>query len=69
MSEAPVVYCPKEKKEVPIWYCLGSLTQGRSKCPNLIRATVNGMKSAEVECKLTKYSTGKNKTVSVYCRG
>lgn len=52
MSEAPVVYCPKEEKEVPVWYCLGSFTQGRPVCPHLIKATVHGGESAEVECKL-----------------
>lgn len=48
---APTVYCPKDDDKVPIWYCLGSLTQGREGCPYLITATVHGMKSAEVECK------------------
>lgn len=52
MSEAPGVHCPKENKKVPVWYCLGSLTQRRAKCPHLISATVHGMEGAEVECKL-----------------
>ena len=26
------VYCPKEKKKVPVWYCTGSFTQNRKKC-------------------------------------
>ena len=54
MSEIPAVpqiYCPLEEKRVPIWHCLGSLTQDRLKCENLIRARVVGMKSATVECK------------------
>ena len=42
MSEAPTVYCPKEKKAVPVWYCLGSWTQNRQQCPDLIKATVHG---------------------------
>lgn len=28
------VYCPKAKKKVPVWYCIGSITQRRSACPN-----------------------------------
>lgn len=56
MSEAPLVYCPKEKKKVPVWYCLGSLTQRRPKCPELIRAVIHGGERAEVECKLNKDS-------------
>jgi len=48
---APTVYCPKDGKKVPIWYCLGSLTQGREVCSYLVRATVHGGESAEVECK------------------
>jgi len=48
---APTVYCPKDKEKVPIWHCLGSLTQGRETCPYLVRATVHGAEWAEVECK------------------
>ncbi len=48
---APTVYCPKDKEKVPIWHCLGSLTQGRAICPYLVKATVHGAESAEVECK------------------
>jgi len=47
---APTVYCPKDGEQVPIWYCLGSLTQGREACPYLVKATVHGGKSAKVEC-------------------
>lgn len=47
---APTVYCPKDGELVPIWYCLGSLTQGREMCSSLIRATIHGGESAEVEC-------------------
>ena len=53
IPEAPTVYCPKENKRVPIWYCLGSLTQGRESCPYLIKAIVHGGKWAKVECKFT----------------
>lgn len=58
MSEAPVVYCSKEDKEVPIWYCLGSWTQGRKPCPHLIKAVVYGGQRAEVECKWGKEDKG-----------
>jgi len=47
---APTVHCPKDGEQIPIWYCLGSLTQGREVCPYLVKATVHGGKSAEVEC-------------------
>lgn len=48
---APTVYCLKDSKRVPIWYCLGSLTQGREPCPYLVKAEVHGAQSAEVVCK------------------
>jgi len=48
---APTVYCPKEQTRVPIWYCVGSLTQGREVCSYLIRARIHEMKCAEVKCK------------------
>ncbi len=47
---APTVYCPKDDKRVPVWYCLGSMTQGRELCPHLARASVSGGKSAKVDC-------------------
>lgn len=48
----PDVYCPKEKKRVPIWWCLGSLVQGRETCPELVEARVNFPENrAEVRCK------------------
>lgn len=52
--EAPTVYCPKDKKEVPIWYCLGSFTQKKILCPHLTRVTIYRGKSAEVECSWKK---------------
>jgi len=57
MTEAPVVYCLKENKEVPIWYCLGSFMQGREACPHLIKATVYGGETAKVKCKYRKLAT------------
>jgi len=52
MSEAPKIFCPKEKRKVPIWWCLGSFTQQRDPCPELIEATVKIAEDfAEVKCK------------------
>ena len=49
----PTVYCPKEKRRVPIYWCLGSFMQQREICPNLIKAMVSIAENhAEVECKL-----------------
>lgn len=48
---APTVYCPKDGERVPIWHCVGSLTQGRETCRYLARATIHGGEWAEVECK------------------
>lgn len=51
----PEVYCPKEGKKVPIWWCLGSFTQKKEVCPNIITATVRFAENyAEVKCKLQK---------------
>jgi len=57
---APTVYCPKDSKEVPIWYCLGSFTQGRERCLHIIKATVFGGERAEVECKWEKKDEDKH---------
>lgn len=55
MSEAPKVYCPKEDREVPIWYCLGSFMQQRPVCPELLEATVKFAENyAKVKCKAQK---------------
>ncbi|GAG82993.1 unnamed protein product [marine sediment metagenome] len=55
MAEAPKVpkvYCPKENRMVPIWWCLGSFVQQRYPCPELLEATVNISKNyAKVKCK------------------
>jgi len=56
MVEAPKVYCPKEKREVPIWWCLGSFVQQRYPCPELLEATVDFPKDyAVVKCKAQTY--------------
>jgi len=49
MSEAPKVWCNKEKKEVPIWYCVGSFVQQRV-CPYMNKATIFAGAKAEVDC-------------------
>ena len=55
VAEAPKVYCPKEKKKVPIWRCLGSYWQRRLPCTELIEATVNLAEDrASVKCKAQK---------------
>jgi len=52
MVEAPKVYCPKEDREVPIWWCLGSYVQEREPCPELLEATVKIAEDyAKVKCK------------------
>ncbi|MBU0778122.1 hypothetical protein KKF82_07675 [Patescibacteria group bacterium] len=52
MVEAPEVYCPKENRKVPIWWCLGSFMQQRPMCPELLEATVKIAEGyAEVKCK------------------
>lgn len=51
-DEGPKVYCPKEEKEVPVWYCIGSYIEQKKGCPELIEATVRVVdNSAEVKCK------------------
>jgi len=55
MVEAPEIYCPKEKRKVPVWWCLGSYTQRRFPCPELIEATVKISEGyAKVKCKAQK---------------
>jgi len=49
MSEAPTVFCPKDKKKVPIWFCTGSFTQKRKACHHTLEATVSA-NHAEVKC-------------------
>ncbi|GAH79352.1 unnamed protein product [marine sediment metagenome] len=53
--KAPEVYCPKEKRKGPIRWCLGSFTQQRYPCPELLEATVKIAEGyAEVKCKAQK---------------
>ena len=53
--KAPEVYCPKEERKFPIWWCLGSYTQQRYPCPELLEATVKIIENyAEVKCKAQK---------------
>jgi len=52
MTKAPTVFCPKEGKKVPIYYCIGSFMQQTKTCPDLILATIfKGATRAEVKCK------------------
>jgi len=44
------VWCPKENKQVPIWYCLGSYVKQRKTCPDLIEGTVYPSGRAKVKC-------------------
>jgi len=47
----PAVYCRKEGKQVPIWYCTGSFYQGRKRCPHMVKVTVRiAQNQAEVQC-------------------
>ena len=47
----PDVYCPKEKKRVPIWWCIGSFVQRRERCPYMVKAEANfGKMKAHVTC-------------------
>jgi len=48
--KAPTVYCPKDGQRVPAWHCTGSYTQGRERCPYLVKATIQGNRWAHVEC-------------------
>lgn len=50
MSEAPKVFCKKEGKEVPIWWCLGSYFQQRPKCPHNEGAEIHYGKTARTFC-------------------
>ncbi len=54
MPPDPTIDCPKDGEKVPVWYCLGSLTQGRERCPYLVKATLHGEEWAEIECKWKK---------------
>lgn len=56
----PDVYCEKERKRVPIWWCLGSLMQQRNACPSLVEARVNyRTMKAEVKCSFKEVSKSK----------
>ena len=68
VTEAPKVYCPKEKKKVPVWYCLGSFSQNRPPCSSWSgEATVNINKNfASVVCNFIVEKTGENKMKVVY---
>ncbi|KKN13459.1 hypothetical protein LCGC14_1006240 [marine sediment metagenome] len=50
MMEAPKVFCKKENRDVPIWWCLGSFTQGRVKCVYSAGGEIHYGKSAKTYC-------------------
>lgn len=51
----PDVYCPKERKRVPIWWCLGSLVQAKERCPYMVKAEADYKKmEARVRCDFIK---------------
>ena len=37
----PDVYCPKENKRVPVWWCIGSFVQQKERCPHLVEIKVD----------------------------
>ena len=61
--EAPKLYCPKDKKKVPVWYCLGSFSQSTPPCPYFAgEATVNVNKNfASVVCNFIVEKVQENK--------
>jgi len=59
MVEAPNVYCPREGREVPVWWCVGSYTQGKEPCKELGEATVDISKDfADVKCRPRNFCKG-----------
>lgn len=48
MVECPTVFC---EKDVPVWYCLGSFTQRREPCPEMIELVLSFDKPSIVKCK------------------
>lgn len=46
----PTVYCLKEEKEVPIWWCIGSLSHHREPCRHLVYAEVRNGQLAKFVC-------------------
>lgn len=52
MVAEPKVYCPKEGREVSVWFCLGSFVQQRMTCSELLEAWVSIVENyAKVRCK------------------
>jgi hypothetical protein len=47
----PTVYCRKDKKDVPVWMCLGSYMQSVEVCRYFNGGTINISKDyAELDC-------------------
>jgi len=51
MVEAPKVYCPLKKIDVPIWWCLGSFVHQRYPCPEMEVTVKIAEDFAEIKCK------------------
>lgn len=49
MSELKT-YCPKDEKDVPIWYCLGSVMQGRETCKHMESVSITYGKAVSKKC-------------------
>lgn len=49
LETAPLVFCPREKKEIPVWNCLGSFVQQKATCEFVGSVTIAKGK-ATVEC-------------------
>lgn len=55
----PDVYCPKEGRRVPVWWCLGSFVQQKEMCPELISARVDfGRNFAGIDCRPKRKERG-----------
>lgn len=49
VDKAPKVYCPREGRDVPVWWCIGSYVQGKGTCKELIKAK-DSTDFADVDC-------------------
>lgn len=56
------IFCPKEEKRVPIWYCLGSYMQRREPCPDLIELTLSKGQVSDHKCKIRRATRNEHRT-------
>ena len=54
-----LIPCPRDRADVPIWYCLGSFIQGREGCPYILEAKIYYGRRATVKCSFPLTSDGK----------